>query len=213
MLKTIEPRWQNELAVVAGTGPSLPGTVAELVVQVRQFEVPRPRVVAINDAYRLLPDADLLYACDAIWWDHHRGAESFKGERWSTHDEAHNKKLECAARWKLNLIQGEFGNGFSTRPDVVHYGRNSGFQAINLALLLGATRIVLIGFDMQHGYGRHFFGDHPHGFKQGTDHSAFVRWFDDAAKRLPKNIRIVNANLESGLQCFEKLPLAQAMRI
>src|SRR4030095_303323 len=48
--------------------------------------------------------------------------------------------------------------GLETIPSGLRTGHNSGYQAINLAVHLGARTIVLLGYDMS---GDHFFGGHP----------------------------------------------------
>lgn len=44
----------------------------------------------------------------------------------------------------------------------MHEGRNSGYQVLNLVVLMGAARVLLLGYDMRHIEGRkHWHGDHP----------------------------------------------------
>lgn len=51
--------------------------------------------------------------------------------------------------------------GFSTNPAFVHEGRNSGYQMLNLVVLQGPARVILLGYDMRHVDGRkHWHGDH-----------------------------------------------------
>ena len=149
-----------------------------------------------------------MYACDAAWWRVHEGAPTFRGEKWSTHgSKSHNDKLELADLYGLNLVQGADSRnsvGFSTDPAVIHYGSNSGFQAVNLAILFGCRRIVLVGFDM---HGTHFFGRHPKGLRNTTNYANFIRAFDLAAKRLPAGVEIVNATPGSALRCFPMVNL------
>lgn len=192
---------------MAGTGPSI-GKIEGLADKLRGV-----RVICVNDAYRLIPNADVLYACDAVWWNHHRGVPEFAGERWTSYDETQLKKPDCVRQWKLNVVRGYHGSGFNRNPAIINYGQNSGFQAINLAMHFGCNRVVLLGFDMLHAYGAHFFGDHPvnAGFKRHTDHSAFIRHFRDAVRTQPKHFKIVNANLDSGLDVYPKMPLEQAL--
>lgn len=47
-------------------------------------------------------------------------------------------------------------------PGLLHAGRNSGYQAINLAVLLGYTTLLLVGYDMKPAAGgaQHFFGEY-----------------------------------------------------
>lgn len=194
--------------MVAASGPSLTPEVASLVQG--------QNLIAVNDAYRLLPFAQILYACDASWWTVHKGCPDFRGEKWSSHTVTgrvrHNDKTGLAERYRLNLIEGADGDSFSLDPARIHYGSNSGFQAVNLAILFGATRIILVGFDMGQKDGkRHFFGDHPAGLRNTANYAGFIRAFDRAAKKLPPHIEILNATPGSALRCFPMVSLHDAL--
>jgi hypothetical protein len=207
-LQKISPRWTT--AVVAATGPSLTPEVANALRG--------QNVLAVNDAYRLLPFAQVLYACDSAWWNVHKGCPDFQGEKWSSHGAAgrirHNDKSAAASRYGLKLIEGRDGDGFSFEHDVIHYGSNSGFQAINLALLMGARRIILVGFDMRIANGqRHFFGDHPAGLRNTSNYQNFIRAFDRAATMLPPEVEILNATPGSALRCFPNMSFITALAL
>ena len=108
-LQRIKPDWQCPV-VVAATGPSLTPAVAAEVRRAR-WPLEKCRVVAVNDAYRLLPYADILYACDERWWEVHIGdvRKSFYGERWSSHEGpagTTNDKSRIPAEWGLNFVRG-----------------------------------------------------------------------------------------------------------
>lgn len=178
----------------------------EVAEKCRQSGLP---IIAINDAYKLLPSADILYACDEKWWDVHSGCPEFFGEKWSCHGSCkHNDKFDCAERYGLNLVQGEDREGFSLDPSRIHYGSNSGFQAINLALHFGAKLIILVGFNMG---GSHFFGDHPKELINNRDYARFIPAFERAAKLLPKDISIINCTPRSVLRCFPMMELNDAL--
>ena len=195
-------RWSQ--CIVAATGPSLTAQVAEQCVG--------QHVVAVNDAYRLLPWAEVLYACDPDWWDVHHGCPGFAGEKWSSHDPGNNNdKLAIATRYGLRLVGGRDGEGFSLDPSVINYGSNSGFQAINLAILMGAKRILLVGFDMHTRGPRHFFGDHPEPLSNYMKFETLVPFFSRAAKLLPPSIEIVNCTPGSALDCFPMMALEEAL--
>jgi hypothetical protein len=198
------PRWRE--CIVAASGPSLTPEVAELC---QRSGLP---IVAVSDAYKLFPDAEILYSCDADWWFVHNGCPGFAGEKWSSHgDEKENNKAEAQQRCGLKLIQGKQADGFSLNPSFIHYGCTSGFQAINLAILFGAKRIVLVGFNMQAvGRRSHFFGDHPPSLRHG-DLRTFLPWFDTAAQRLPPDIEIINATPDSALRSFKMMRLEDAL--
>lgn len=198
-LRTIEPRWRNELCIVIATGPSLTIEVAEYIAQHRNGN----RCIAINSAYERAAHADICYACDAKWWIAYRGAEGFAGERWSSHHPTGDRKIEVAERYGINLVAGYRQNSFSMKPDTIHYGSNSGFQAVNLAILLGAKPIILVGFDMRKVDGkRHYFGDYKFGLRNGDLYQSWAQIFETAAKSLPPEVQIINATPGSALTCF-----------
>lgn len=208
-LKTIPRDWKRPV-VVAATGPSL---TAEVAMKVRLARWLRGwKVVAVNDAYRLIPHADVLYACDERWWKAHEGALEATGERWSTHEvrSSANDKSMMPPWWNVNLVAGKAGMTFSTNPAVIHYGSNSGFQAVNFALLRGATRVVLVGFDMRRVNGRgHFFGDHPAPMHNRADYKDFLLPFRKAAEHC--HVRIENATPGSLLDAFPMVELDDAL--
>lgn len=93
-----------------------------------------PRV-AVSNAYTLAPDAEALASTDGTWWRHYTDAQRFAGLKFS-----------------VGTIEGVHrlpGFAMST---------NSGLLGMHVAKLLGAERILLLGFDMG---GSHYFGDHP----------------------------------------------------
>jgi len=198
---------------VAAPGPSLLGAVGSIVAS----GLP---VIVVNDAWRALPNADVLYAVDNAWWIHHRGVPAFKGERWAAHEslaraQHGNDKSEIAERYGLYCVLGcAHSDGFSFDPFRIAYGSNSGFQAINLAILFGCERIALCGFDM-HGTS-HFFGDHPDAImgvdtQRKRDFSRFVKYFDAAARTLPAHIQIINVTPGSTLRCFPIMSLEDGL--
>ena len=174
-------------------------------------------IIAVQDAWRLVPWADVLYGCDPHWWEYHKGT-GFKGEKWSTHNHKSeeletNDKSKAHDQYGVRCVLGCMGNEFSLDPAVIHFGNNSGFQAINLAILFGCTHITLIGFDMRAVDGKsHFFGNHPQELQTGIDYERFVKYYDCAARKLPDHIRIVNATPDSALRCFPMMSLEKAMQ-
>ena len=168
--------------------------------------------MVVQDAYRLMPWGDVLYGCDARWWDKHSGAMDFEGEKWSSHSNegCADDKIEMAEKYGLSLVKGAAGRGFSTEQDLIHYGDNSGFQALNTAILFGAPYIVLVGYDMRHIGGKsHFFGDHPSGLYQRPEYESFVRHFDKAPA--PDGVTIVNATPGSAVRCYPMMGLEEAV--
>jgi hypothetical protein len=193
------------LGIVAASGPSLTPEVAE---QCRGHTV-----IAVNDAYKLFPFARYLYACDASWWKFNKGCPKFAGEKWSSHSAGSDDKSEAAKKFGLSLIDGDRSDGFSLTPGRIHYGNNSGFQAINLFLLWGFNPILLVGFDMRLvDHKGHFFGDHQYPLRRIGSFSRWLKLFEAAAKELPKRYEIINCTPDSALTCFPQMDLGEALQ-
>lgn len=191
---------------MAAPGPSLDANVAATV---RATGWP---VLVCQDAWRLMPWADKLYGCDARWWNVYNGVPDFKGEKWSTHDphKSANDKSAEAEKYGIKLVKGAPGSTFSTDPGMIHYGSNSGFQSINLAILLGSPYIVLVGFNMSHKGGKsHFFGNHSPPLYNNQNYENFLREFDIAAKKT--DATIINATPDTALTSFPQMSLELAI--
>lgn len=204
-LSAADKRWIGKRCIVAAPGPSLTTEVA----QVCGGEAP---ILAVNDAYKLFPNADVLYACDAVWWKVNEFVKDFRGERWTSHSLApKNDKTNLPHKELFNIIGGRNESGFSADPNFIHYGNNSGFQAVNLAILFGAAEIILIGFDMRVVDNKsHFFGNHKTPLRDTHSFVIWIREFTNASKGL--EVRIVNATPNSALKCFPMMGLEEALR-
>lgn len=137
--------WPATVAVI-GTGPSLTQADVDLL----QGRV--DGVIAVNDAYKLCPWATALYCGDRKWWMWHRGVPSFQGLKFT---------ISKVPYLDVVVLKRGPETGLASARDTLALGRNSGYQAINLAVHLGATRILLLGLDMCDGKTPHFFGNHP----------------------------------------------------
>lgn len=168
----------------------------------------KARVLVINDGYRLAPWADALYACDARWWDWHPDALDFEG-----------LKLTMNVGWpamkvhpKLTAVPNLGDNGFSTSAKGVYTGRNSGYMALQLAIILGARRVLLLGYDMSLGpQGQHhWFGKHPN--NQAPPVEAFLRLFSHCTEPLKKSgVEVVNCSRSTKLELFPKSTIKEAL--
>jgi hypothetical protein len=188
------------MVIVAAPGPSLTPAVAEACQE--------HRVLAVGEAWQAIPWAEVLYHCDAKWWDAHKGAAEFKGERWSLHCSSRSDKIVTAKKYGVRLVASKAENGFSLDPSFIHEGRNSGFQATNLAILMGGNPIVLVGFDM---HGTSHFCKRPAGLKITRDYAQFALAFDEAAKLLPPGIEIWNATPGSRISGFKRVKLEDVL--
>lgn len=192
--------WPGSTIVCLGTGPSL--TLEDV-----QYCRGRARVIAIKHAIELAPWADVLYSCGVDagqWWQRNGNRiNEFAGLRYTLDPKA--------APWATVLRQTGVA-GIETDPSGLRTGRNSGYQAINLAVHLGAARIALLGYDMavdaqgQH----HYFGTHWHGARPPFE--AFRQYFETVIEPLRQiGIAIVNASRSTTLTAIPKLSLEEAL--
>lgn len=185
------------IAIIA-SGPSL---TPEQVNYLRG----RVRVIAVSDNYRLAPWADWVYSSCKPWWDVHRDAVAASGcmaELW-TQDAA------AAAAYGLNRLPHR--PNATDLVDGTCAGASSGEHAMHLAAHLGATSIVLVGFDMGATGRGHWFGDHPRPLVNGADFGTMRRSIADLSVSLAaRGIEVVNCTRSSALTCFPKMELALA---
>ncbi len=141
------------------------------------------RRIAVSDAWRLAPDADALVSTDAAWWRANREAMDFAGRKFSVGHVTGVERVE----------------GMATSS-------NSGLLAMHVAVKLGATRILLLGFDM---HGTHFFGPHMAPLVNTTPDRfeifkrAFKRW---------AGCPVVNCTPNSALECFPRGTIDQYLQ-
>lgn len=207
MRNRVERLWPGATVVLIAGGPSL--TVAD-VEAVRG----QARVIVVNTAYQLAPWADALYATDGVWWAYHqtRGAGEFRGLKFSIAVPATPKKPVdvCVLRDTGRL-------GLELDPTGLRHGKNSGYAAINLAVHLGASRIVLLGYDMKVSNKTHWHGNHPWQMESNRSWLLTVASWPAHYQTLVQpldalGIEVINASRETALTCFPRVSLAQALR-
>lgn len=188
------------VAICLGGGPSL--TAAD-VAACRGHGT----VIAINDAYRLAPWADLLYACDDKWWHWHHGVPDFPGRKFAL------EPWRSATRFPdVTILKHTGVKGLELTGGALRTGKNSGYQAINLAVHLGAVRILLLGYDLQYGAKgqSHWFGEHPDGAQPPVQ--TFVPYFTTLVAPLAaRGIEVINCSRQTALTCFPQQALETAL--
>ena len=172
----------------------------------------KTRTIAVNDAHCMIPDADMLYAADHQWWRYHKFRQAFKGERW-TQDKGPEGWREEARLQGLNVIGCRHQLMLSRDPLYVGSGWNSAFQALNIAVLQGATRILLLGVDLHERSGKHFFGEHPPPLQRNSPFKTMIRAFETAAAQLETmRVTVINCSPDSALKCFPVMRVSDAVR-
>lgn len=184
--KNFDPRWDGATVVCVASGPSL---TKEDIEYARSKA---DRMIVVNATYKLAPNADVCYGADERFWneyilkDDYR--EVFKGEGWTM-------SYPAGKKFGLNIIGRSNGEGYSIAPGTINTGGNSGFQAIHLAAYWGASRIVMLGYDMQRTDGKeHWHGKHRGNLLNGRNFALWIRRLHPLLRELNKRgVKLLNA--------------------
>lgn len=170
--------------VCIGSGPSLTKADCDLVAGL-------PTIV-VNDCWKMAPG--ILYAGDVAWWDkYHNQIDRVKSE-------CYTRSATAARKYGLKLFEGIQGR------------YNSGQKAIELAAHLGATQIILLGYDCSITQGLHWHGKHQGGLKNPGPNSV-KSWKGEFAEmahkvKLPP---VINCSRYTELDCFQKMKLEEVL--
>lgn len=193
--------------LVMGSGPSL--TQADVDLARVQVDA----VIAVNDTYKFAPDATVLYAADSKWWGWHKGcvAPHLVG---SVKFPAFVGQLKYALSktpWypEVQVLRRGPQSGLTLDPTKVALGLNGVYQSINVAVHLGATRVLLLGVDMRGG---HFFGQHPD--NSAPPFSMCLQRFATLVEPLQTaGVEVINCSRETALKVFPRMALEAALGI
>jgi hypothetical protein len=189
--------------VCLGSGPSLTAADLQTVHAACRTDGRHIRSLAINTTYKSAPWADVLYAPDLKWWSWHPDAVQFQGFKFA---------LGPRHAPGVTGLEWTGREGIEDDPHAVRTGGHSGYAAINLAMHLGARRIVLLGYDLdQSADGHHHHHDeHPDESHPRYEHrrAVYATCLEPLAK---KGIAILNASRHTTIEAIPRATLAEAL--
>lgn len=195
---TVERIWPDSTVVLIASGPSL-------TVEDCEFVRGKARVIVINRSFERALWADAMFACDSRFWGWVKGAPEFHGLKFSLQQKA--------AKWPgVQILRRGSNTGLSLDPSVLNLGNNSGYQALNLAVLLGAKRILLLGYDMKAGPKgeKHWHKEHP--IRTPDLYQMFRRNFATLEVPLANlGIQCINCSRDTALDCFPRMTIEEAL--
>lgn len=194
----IFPDWTGETVAVVAGGESARILAPQLAG--------RCRTIVVNLAYKLLPQADILYAADSGFWLNYRDAHAFTGLKVAASAHA---QLHCRSLHVVDVVYDNRGRRVEHLQEgplgcLGSGGGNGGFQAFNLALQLIRWRgtVLLAGLDYR---GNHWHKDHPAALRNPSVHQ-LKRWrerFESQAAMLRNHdVRVINLSQQSSLKAF-----------
>ena len=192
---SVPREWEGATAVCYGGGPSLNQIDIDYAIS-RGF-----RRIACNDAFLLDPFADVLTFGDQRWF------------LWNRHDiRIHVGKYKITWR-AVPQIEGttihilryamKHDTGFSLDPELIA-AKNTGLGALNLAFLFGASRILLLGYDLRPVNGQLNWHQRHKTPGIGTRiQGVFKESIEKAAPILETaGVEVINCTKDSALTCF-----------
>lgn len=223
---SVPKNWVGQTCVVIAGGPSL-GDIRSKVLfdfSILAETDPRPKVITVNDAWRIYPSADVFYFCDASWWNRQVAVNP-----WAFVGPYSFSQMIYRGFWvtggpttppdhpQIHVLGMTGQRGFEEDPGYLRHGSNSGYQAIHLAAHFGAQKIVLMGFDMKIGAGgrTHWHDDSresPGAFGKTLTQS-FLPHFSSLAEPLRRRgVQVINSTPDSALTVWPYLPLKEALQ-
>ena len=200
------------VVIIAG-GPSLTEAQVARVhaARGRNWQV---RAIAINNGYQIAPWADVLYGADHRWWNWHNMVPGFVGlkvaMKWNAESGAWWPGWEGNAHPEILGVAGTGYSGMDFSGNGLRRGGNSGHQAVNLAVLMGARKILLLGFDYRTTGGQHWHGQHP--IATAADTGPWLRAARVAAPQLAAaGVEVINCTPGSALDAFPQISLDEAL--
>jgi hypothetical protein len=187
--------WKGERCFIIAGGES-----------VKDFDVSKlagEHVIGVNLAFRLV-DPEIIYGMDARLWGWIDRNETGEGDK---------AKFDASRAIKIfsDISGAPLPEDIVTAPSIgrpglshkfsegIGAGTNSGFGALNIALILGASEIYLIGYDF---YGERWHKGYPQQGEAGNDfHKQCYDENSVAFKEFPS--KIINLNPKSKLKIFE----------
>lgn len=201
-----QPIWKDEEVFIIGGGPSLRGFDWSLLIN--------EHTIGCNNAFRLGPEVcDVCIFVDRrfIFEETGRGKTPRKGfydelEKFPnlvvTNDSQMQFRKEPWINWMQRKHRGMFFDGLG-------YNFSCGATAINLALLLGATTVYLLGYDMHLGpKGRPNYHDHVIDKPKEQVYIRMLASFGHVSRDLKAKFpgcRVFNINKDSKLTLFPVL--------
>lgn len=200
----------DSTAILIANGPSL--TRGQVNTARAAWIEGKARVFGCNDAYRIAPWIDGLYAADADWWRAHIDAvrDHHIALLWS-------QALDACMEWGLWHVYARVDIGMSRDSSEIHTGRDgghSGYQLVNLAAHLGARRILLVGYDCRASPSgqTHWFGDHPDGLRVTSPYASFAAAYRLAAPDLAAmGVEVINCTPGSAIDAFPRSTLSAVL--
>lgn len=199
MLQLFEPSpiWEGEDVFVIGGGPSLKGFDWE--------KLNGRKLIGCNDAAIILgaEKCPVCFFADLKWYEKNvSNLQQYVDEGGFV--VTHCRQLIPRRIPWLKVMEKQ---SYGLYKDALGFGGNSGCSAVNLALILGACRVLMLGFDCKLGASSHWH-DRTIGTPQAGHYVRFLlgwkRLSQDLSRVFPDR-QVINLTPDSAIPYFPKV--------
>ena len=194
------PDWSGDTAVCIATGPSL---TREQVEKVKRSSV---RSIGINDVGLTEDWLDIWYAADWPFWKHYEArAQASQALKVCADVMSRGSRLVDLF---LSTANDERASRFE--PGFAVSGNHSGFQALQMAISFGASKVVLLGYDCKaRGTSTNYFGRKPNTLHRASNYESWREHYDRLL--VPVGVEVLNATPGSAITAFPRVSLDEAL--
>jgi hypothetical protein len=173
--------------VCIASGPSLTEYDCKTVEEKGLF------TIAVNNSWKMARFCNVIFAGDPGWWKSYKDEIDIPADLYTINS-------STAQTYKIKA-----------HPNNCVSVLNSGMRAIQLAISMGAKRVILLGYDCSVENGTHWHGDHKE--TKNPDEKRVRQWiahFSIVANE-SKDVEIINCSRDTKLPYFKRMQLAEAL--
>lgn len=196
--------WKDRRCFIIGGGPS----VNDIDLSCLKGEL----TIGINRAFEFM-DPSIIFSMDARFWEWLEKCAWGQGtlDRFNRYDQGIRCFVDMARMRlyppELMLLDNYRGRDLlsPTLSEGVKTAGNSGYAALNLAILLGCNPIYLVGYDMRggtDGQQANYHSGYPKSQSATIYPNIMIPGFVQASSEMLSRAQIVNLNPQSALRCF-----------
>lgn len=188
MILNVDPTSYNNECYIVGGGPSLINFDWTLLND--KF------IIAINRAYEVLPNAQIVYFTDDDFYIRHKET-MMKHAGIKVKGSLNPSLVHAPGVIQFHLISDQ---GLVTQPGCLAHGSNSTYAAINMASVhLGFTKIYLLGVDMKWGAKgdrtkSHWHDGHKRVDPEGAYSMMMAKYNTIVAPLKQRGVEVINVN-------------------
>ena len=174
-------------------------------------------IIGVNQSWKLGLWVDVVLFGDVKWWRWTVLRDEETKEAFLNHPSIKVTNCEWFYAHKMKpkgiKVMARAGTAYSKKPGHLGWPLNTGGAAINLAAILGATRVLLLGFDGRAGgeAGNNWHTDYPEVLPdpKGTYsiyHNPMRKMYDAATR---DGVEIINCTPNSGYKFIPYKPIEE----